>query len=391
MNEAPLFDVDIFSSDSVRDANAVDDALREAAPVVRLPDGTIMIARHEHVSAGLLDWKSFSSSSRPWHDPTSVRPEILLVQDPPEHGRPRKVMADLLSPNVLDKAKAGFRAEARLLVDELLAREGEEIDAVSEITQRYVYKILPDLIGIPLEGREHMTGFGNMVWATMGPMNALFESHMVGIEPVIEWVETCCNRENLTPDGLGMQLFLAADAGQITHEEAKLLAQIVLSAAADTTVITLANTIRAFCDYPDQYARIRANPALARQAFDESLRWDSPSRMAGRVAMEDVEVGGITVPKGSKCGLMFGAANRDPRRWEKPEAYDLDRNLKHQLGWGYGVHACVGRLLANLEAVALLTEFAERIESFEAAGPPEPWMQTIGHGPARLPVRVRAR
>ena len=90
----PDYVLDIFTPEAVVDARAVDDALREFAPVVRLADGTVMLARHEHVSAGLLDWKTFSSASRPWHDPASPRPEILLTDDPPRHTQTRKVIAD---------------------------------------------------------------------------------------------------------------------------------------------------------------------------------------------------------------------------------------------------------------------------------------------------------
>ena len=85
----PEYELDIFTPEAVRNAREVDDALREFAPVVRLADGTVMLGRHEHVSAGLLDWKAFSSTSRPWHDPTSPRPEILLTDDPPRHTQVR--------------------------------------------------------------------------------------------------------------------------------------------------------------------------------------------------------------------------------------------------------------------------------------------------------------
>jgi hypothetical protein len=87
---------------------------------------------------------------------------------------------------------------------------------------------------------------------------------------------------------------------------------------------------------------------------------------------------------------MFAAANRDPRAWEKPDQYDMGRDLKKQVGWGYGIHACVARVLAQLEAHVLLTEVARRVARFELAGQPTPWMTTIGHGPARLPVRLYA-
>jgi cytochrome P450 len=250
--------------------------------------------------------------------------------------------------------------------------------------------VLPDLLGIPVPGREHLYAFGNMVWATMGPMNDLFHAAMVDTGPVIEWATNCCSRENLESDGLGMQMFLAADRGEITHDEAKLLVGILLSAAADTTIITLANAIRAFAIFPDQYQLVRANPSLARAAFEESLRWDSPSRMAGRIAMRTVEIDGVTIPRGERCGLMFAAANRDPRKWSDPDRFDVQRDNRGHVGWGYGVHSCVGRVLAGLEADALLGAVVKHIERFEPAGEPEPWMTTIGHGPEKLPVRFFA-
>jgi 4-methoxybenzoate monooxygenase (O-demethylating) len=385
----PEFDSDPFSRESVRNARAVDDRLRELAPVVRLPRENItMLARFEHVAAGLKDWKSFSSASRPWHDPNSVRPELLLTDDPPKHTRVRAVVANALSPRALAHMSEAFRRDARSIVDSLRARAAQTIDAVADITQPFVYKVLPDLIGLPGQGREHMYAFGNMVWATMGPMNELYRQAMENTEAVIAWATQCCKRENLAPGSLGMSMYEAADRSEITPQEAYLLVGIMLSAAADTTVLTLANTIRAFCLFPDQYQLVRSDPTLIRAAFEESLRWDSPSRMAGRVAMKDVEIDGYVIPAGERCGLMFAAANRDPRRWNAPNRFEVRRDNRDSLGFGYGVHACVGRVLALLEAEALLGALAASVEHFQSAGEPEPWMTTIGHGPIRLPVNA---
>jgi cytochrome P450 len=382
-------DDDVFSHEAVRNARAVDDRLREIAPAVKLSRENItMLGRYAQVSEGLRDWRTFSSTSRPWHDPKSVRPELLLTDDPPKHTGVRSVIGTALSPRALSKMGEHFKAEAAALIEGLRSRSGEKMDAVADITQAFVYKVLPDVLGLPRQGRENMYAFGHMVWATMGPMNPLFHEAMENTAPVIEWAERCCQRENLAPDGLGMEMFKAADRGEITHDEAKLLVGILLSAAADTTVMTLGTTLRAFCEFPDQYALLRSDPTLTRSAFDESLRWDSPSRMAGRIAMRDVEIEGVVIPQGERCGLMFAAANRDPRKWKDPDRFDLRRDHRGHLGWGYGVHACVGRVLALLEADALLGAIATRIERFESCGTPEPWMTTIGHGPAKLPVRA---
>jgi len=203
----PVIDDDIFSAASVRDARAVDDRVRELAPVVRLGNEDIVVlGRFDHVSASLADWRSFSSRSRPWHDPASVRPEILLIDDPPRHTEVRLVIANALSPKALNHMAEAFSRDAALVVERAL-ESGGEVDAVSAICRPFVYKVLPDLLGLPEPGREHMEAFGHMVWATMGPMNALFQEAMAGSEPVLAWVEECCKRENLTPDGLGMACF----------------------------------------------------------------------------------------------------------------------------------------------------------------------------------------
>lgn len=387
----PGYPIDIFTPDAVRNAREVDDALREFAPVVRLHDGTVMLGRHEHVSAGLLDWQTFSSTSRPWHDPNSPRPEILLTDDPPRHTQVRKVIQDALSPRALERTKAVFEATARDFVADLRKREGQAVDAVGEITQAYVFSVLPDVLGLPKEGRHHMHGFSQMVWATMGPPGELFDEAMAhDYSAVIDWLETTCERDAIDPEGIGAEFFRAADRGQVTLAEAKLLLQTVLSAGADTTYLTMANAIRAWALFPDEYAKLRANPKLLRGAWDESLRWDSASRMAGRIATRDVEIEDYVIPAGSRCGLMFAAANRDPRFWgDTADAYLIERDNRHSLGWGYGVHGCVGRTLANAEAQALLGALVEAVESFEIAGPYEPWMTTVGHGPMRQPVKLK--
>ena len=384
----PDYPLDIFTPEAVRNAREVDDALREFAPVVRLADGTHMIGRHEDVSAGLLDWKAFSSTSRPWHDPTSPRPEILLTDDPPRHTQVRKVIADALSPRALDRVRGVFEVRAQELLERLRSVNGP-VDAVGEVSQAYVFQVLPDILGLPEEGRENMHGFSEMVWATMGPPGELFDQAMShDYSSVIQWLETQCERAALDPEGIGETIYAAADSGQVTQAEAKLLLQTVLSAGADTTFITMANALRAWALFPDEYARLRAEPRKVRAAFDESLRWDAPSRMAGRITTREVAIDDYVIPAGTRCGLMFAAANRDPRYWDAPDDYRIDRDTKHSLGWGYGVHGCVGRTLATMEAQALLGEIVAQVESIELAGAYEPWMTTVGHGPIRQPVKL---
>src|SRR5690606_28659358 len=137
---------------------------------------------------------------------------------------------------------------------------------------------------------------------------------------------------------------------------------------------------------PDDYANVRDRPRKVRAAFDESLAWDSPSRMAGRITTREVEIDDYVIPAGTRCGLMFAAANRDPRFWDAPDEYRLERDTKHSLGWGYGVHRCVGRTLATMEGQAFLGAFIDQVESIERAGPYEPWTSTAADGLFRRPL-----
>src|SRR3974377_802950 len=137
----------------------------------------------------------------------------------------------------------------------------------------------------------------------MGPENELYREAMVNLEPVLEWLEQCCNRNNLSSGGIGMALYGLADTEVITEGEAKLLLQTVLAAGADTTIFTMAKDTQAFALFPGEYQKIRLDPTLVRTAFDESLRWDSPSRMAGRLTTRGGDVGGYAASPAPRGGL----------------------------------------------------------------------------------------
>jgi 4-methoxybenzoate monooxygenase (O-demethylating) len=388
-NKIPVHDGDMWGREAVLNARATDDAIREIAPVVWLAREDIaIIGRYAHVAAGLTDWQSFSSRSRPWHDPETARPGVLLMDDPPRHTEMRKVMAKIISPSRLREWSGEFARIAEELVGRLMAREGDVVDANLDITRAFVHRVLPDLLGMPKEGREYISAFGNIGWATLGPRNELFDEALDGADRVVEWADWACARENMTKDGLGEATYRLVDAGEITEEEAKLLIRAILSAGSDTTVVTGANLIRAFCEFPEEWRKLRADPALLRNAFDESLRWDSPSRMAGRITTKEVEIEGYTLPAGTRTGLLFAAANRDPRKWDAPDRFDITRDLRGHVGWGYGLHACVGKVMAQFEMDALFGALIRHVGRFEAAGEPEWWMTTIGHGPYKLSVRL---
>lgn len=143
-------------------------------------------------------------------------------------------------------------------------------------------------------------------------MNDLVEKGQPRVAELSAWVNAQCARERLAPDGFGAQIWAAADLGDITREQAPLVVRSLLSAGVDTTVHGLAAVLYAFAVNPDQWRRLRENPALARTAFDEAVRWQSPVQTFFRTAVGDREIAGTAVPDGRKILMFLGAANRDP-------------------------------------------------------------------------------
>ena len=157
----------------------------------------------------------------------------------------------------------------------------------------------------------------------------------------------------------------AADNGEITRQEAELLVRSLLSAGFDTTVHGLGAAIRSLAMNPDQFAALRADPSKARAAFEEAVRLESPVQTFFGTTTRDVALGGTSISEGEKELMPLGAANRDRRKWRDPDRYDIDRSTAGHVGFGSGVHMCVGQLLARLEGEALLGAIARAFSSLE--------------------------
>ena len=168
----------------------------------------------------------------------------------------------------------------------------------------------------------------------------------------IAWVDRSVKRDAVDPAGLGGQMFKAADAGEITEPEAELLVRTLFAAGSDTTIYGIGSMVRAFAENPEQYALVRENPKLARNAFEEVLRYESPSRFGGRATKDVTEIDGVTLPAGARLMIMFLAAGRDERKWENPHSFDVTRKVVGHVNLGYGIHACAGQALARIEGQA---------------------------------------
>lgn len=390
--DLPVVDLDPFAEDVLADPYSVDHRLREAGALFQLSRyGILGTARHAEVAAILADWQAFGSSrgvglqdflkEPPWRAPS-----LLLETDPPVHSQMRRLMNGVVSLPALKAVLPRWTARAEALVDALAAKR--RFDGMEELAEVYPLDVFPDTIGIARDGREHLLPYAAAVFNAYGPKNAVWESTEVGLPDAVEWVNQACRRENLGPDGWGMQVYAAADRGECTEDEAHRLVRSFLSAGIDTTVSGIGTLLLALASHPDQWARLRAEPDLQKRAFDESLRWDSTAQVFCRTAMHDCTLGPVAIPQGTKILLFLGAANRDPRRWDNPDRFDVSRSSSGHVGFGFGIHQCLGQMVARQEAGLVLKAMLQRFATIRLAGAPERRLNNSLHPLARLPLEV---
>jgi cytochrome P450 len=276
---------------------------------------------------------------------------------------------------------------AEALVDEVLSGGGA-CDAFSDLAAVFPLRVFPDAVGLGPEGRENLLPYGNMAFNAFGPANEFVQADAHHAAALSGWVDAQCAREALAPGGFGAQIWAAADRGDLTYAQAPLVVRSLLTAGVDTTVQGLAAVFQAFATHPEEWRRLRERPELARVAFDEAVRWLSPVQTFFRTATVDVEIGGVVVPEGSKVLMFLGSANRDPERWDSPERFDLARDPSGHVGFGMGLHQCVGQHVARLESEVLLTALARRVARFEPTGPAVRHLNNTMRGWSALPVRL---
>jgi len=288
----------------------------------------------------------------------------------------------------LKELRPHWREKAEALVDQLVQRR--RFDAVKDLAEVFPMMVFPDTIGLRDDGREHLLDYAAIVFNAFGPRNAVFHEGNRGKEAAIAWVAEACKRENLKAGGWGMAVYEAADRGECSSDEAERLVRSFLTAGVDTTVNGIAHLVLALASFPGQFAKLRADSKLALKAFEESLRWDSTVQTFFRTTTRDVSVGDVAVPEDSKVLLFLAAANRDPARWKDPETFDLDRNPSGHVGFGFGIHQCLGQMVSRLEGELIAGALAARVKGIRLRGPPVRRLNNTLHAIDSLPVEIEA-
>jgi 4-methoxybenzoate monooxygenase (O-demethylating) len=396
----PASDADPFGPRYLADPAPMYAALRDAGPVVYLTRYDVYaLARYAQVHEALVNWQEFVSRhgvglsnfkyEEPWRPPS-----ILLEADPPRHDAPRRVLTRILGQRELRRLRAEWLADADALAADVLAAHPAgpdgwtEFDAVPALAEAFPLRVFPDAVGLGRDGRENLLPYGNHSFNAFGPHNHLVVRGEPEVPRLAAWIGAQCQREALAPGGFGAAIWAAADRGEITAQQAPLVVRSLLTAGVDTTVHGLGAVLSCFAAHPAQWDRLRERPELARIAFDEAVRLKSPVQTFFRTADADVEIGGTVIPAGKKILMFLAAANTDPRRWDQPDAFDLDRDPSGHVGFGMGIHQCVGQHIARLEGEALLTALARRADAIELAAPPRRHPNNTLHALGSLRVRL---
>lgn len=389
----PVLDADPFSDENLAEPHALHALLRDAGPITWLSRYNIAaVARYDEVRQVFADWRNFTST-RGVGMADYVRhgrfriPSIILEVDPPEHSKNRSIIMRALSPLVMQVLRDKFAAAAEEMIDNLLERR--QFDAITDLAEAYPLRVFPDSLGMKREGRDNLLPYGDMVFNSFGPANRLFEASAPRAEFAFPWVREQSLRENLSPDGFGAIIYQAVDAGELSEDDAAGLVKSLLTAGVDTTVSSLGAALYSLLRFPSEWAKLRADPSQARAAFEEAIRFECPVQTFFRTTSRPVEFCGVPLEEGTKVLLFLGAANRDPRQWSDPDRYDISRKTLGHVGYGHGIHVCVGQLLARLEGEAVLKTLAAKVSSMAIAGEPVRRLNNTLRGLQSLPVEIR--
>jgi cytochrome P450/ferredoxin-NADP reductase len=386
----PTFDGDLYSDDVIRDPYPVYAQLRALGPVVYLRRHDVYaLPRYVEVASVLRQPRRFISSRGV---SLNERTNRLLVgstlnSDPPEHDMTRAVTAQPLLPGALEAIAPRIRQAADKLVADLVARG--HFDAVSDFAQVLPVTIVAELVGLPEEGRQKMLTWASATFNLFGPENERARAAFEDLRDLKAFLDEYGTPDKLQQGGWAHRIFEVGAERGIPLATCAQLMRDYINPSLDTTISATGQAIHFFADHPDQWTLVLERPQLIPNAVEEVVRLASPIRAFTRYVAQDSRIAGVPIPQGARVLVMYASANRDERKFPDPDRFDVTRDVHDHLGFGSGVHMCMGMHLARLEIVSLLQSLASRVTSFSLTGEPVVAMNNTIRAWASLPVRVQ--
>jgi cytochrome P450 len=332
--------------------------------------------RYDDVCAAHKDWQTFSSGhgvdlSTLTSDPDAIRSwRLIIMMDPPEHDRMRALVSRVFTP----RAISALEPMVREVIQSYLAPfdGADTFDAVQDFGGPFPVEIICRMLGVPEGERQQIRHWLDlMLHREPGEMDPTPEGSQAALEAGIYFLELAQERRRRPADDMISRLTqveVDRGDGQMTQlDDAEIAGFLSLlgGAGAETVTKLVGNAAVLFHRNPDQYARVVQDPGRAPAAVEEILRYFPPSQYQGRYSVRDSEWSGVTVPAGYPTILVTGSALRDERFYDRPDEFDIDRPASLALGFGYGVHSCLGAALARMESRIAIEELTRRWPHFE--------------------------
>ncbi|WP_223782267.1 cytochrome P450 [Myxococcus sp. AS-1-15] len=387
----------LFTDDVRRNPFALYAELRERSPLLHEPRADLWILfDYDSVKRALQDHEVFSSVVT---TVTGRTPDWLLFSDPPRHTKLRGIIMRAFTPRSIANLEPHVRELSRGLLGPLVGRG--EMDVVAEYSSQLPTMVIAEMIGIPVEDRARLLGWGDIIQKLSHTISEGEEAERARAENAAMrdemrgYLSTILEERRREPrDDLLTRLVEAeVDGERLDEKEILGFFQLLLAAGTETTTDLIDNALLCFLEYPDQLARLRRQPELLGSAIEEVLRFRSPAQSMYRSTKRAVELNGRVIPAGKFVLPMIGSANRDPRHFEEPERFDIGREPNPHLAFGHGIHFCLGAALSRMEARVALTDLLEMLGDFRLASdaPWEPRQALHIHGPKRLPLRFEPK
>jgi len=317
---------------------------------------------------------------------------MFIAMDPPKHDKQRKVVSPIVAPENLERLEGTIRERAARMLDEL--PRGETFDWVDRVSIELTTQMLATLFDFPFEERRKLTRWSDV--ATAIPGHGVVETDEQRRQELREcgayFTQLWNERVNSEPKGDLISMMAHSDATR-NMEPMEFLGNIVLLIVGgnDTTRNSITGGVVALNENPDEYQKLRDNPALIPNMVSEIIRWQTPLAHMRRTALADSELHGKKIKKGDKVVMWYVSGNRDEEVIDNPNAFIIDRpQARRHLSFGFGIHRCVGMRLAELQLRIVWEEILKRFQRIEVVGEPKRLYSSFVRGIESLPVRIPA-
>jgi len=369
--------------------------LRDEAPLYRNDDLNFWaLSRHEDVLSAFRNPTQLSNRFGVSLDPAAYGPDAhramsFLALDPPDHTRMRSLVSKVFTPRRVAELEDGVR---KLAVEHVEAAiENDTFDFVADFAGLLPMDVISEMIGVPRSDRAELRRLADLLMHRVEGLNDVPPEGVEAAFAMAGYFSDMVTARRARPLEDLTSALLSADVGgdRLIDDEIISFLFLMVVAGNETTTKLLANAWYWGWRFPEERAKVWADPGRISDWVEETLRYDTSSQMLLRVTTGDVELQGTVLPDGERVLLLVGSANRDPRCFVEPDRYDLDRDTSKLVSFGSGRHFCLGAALARLEGRVGLQELHQRIRSYEIDAEGAVRVHSINvRGFARLPTTV---